>query len=459
MSVEHWHFSGIGGSGMSAIAFYLLGRGQKVSGSDRLFDRGGGASIRSALEKAGARLVAQDGAGLSPEATLVVSTAIEDTVPEVRRAKELGCRIVHRSEALAEIASRTRCIAVSGTSGKSTVTAMVFRVLRGAGLDPSVISGAVLRELSSEGHWGNAWGGSGDWLVIEADESDGSLVRYHPEVGVMLNLDRDHKELSELREIFAIFRAQSKRFVVHGDRPDCVEIAGSAAFRFGLRHSSLPLPTDLRLLPDGVKFRLDGVEVAVPGPGMHMVENALAALAAGVVAGVDLAAGAQALASFQGVGRRHELLGQARGVRVFDDFAHNPAKVEAGLAAAQLAAGEGRVLAVFQPHGYGPLRFLLDDFAASFAKALRPQDKLWISPVYDAGGTADRSISSRDLAERIRARGHDVSCPDTRDLVPMEIAAEAKSGDLVYSMGARDPDLPAFVRQILTTLEGVPEKD
>lgn len=450
--MSRWHFAGIGGSGMSAIAFYLLGRGQEVSGSDRLFDRGGGVSIREALLRAGATLVAQDGSGLDPETVLVVSTAVEDTIPEVKRAKELGCRIVHRSEALAEIASRTRCVAVSGTSGKSTVTAMVFRVLRGAGLDPSVISGAVLRELSAAGHWGNAWGGAGDWLVIEADESDGSLVRYHPEVGVMLNLDRDHKELSELRGIFATFRSQSGNFVVHGDRPDCLEIAGPAAFQFGLRHSSLPLPTGIELLADRVRFRLGAVDVEVPGPGMHMVENALAALAVGVVAGVDLAVGAKALASFAGVGRRHELMGEARGVRVFDDFAHNPAKVEAGLAAAQLAAGEGRVLAVFQPHGYGPLRFLLDDFAASFAKALRPRDRLWISPVYDAGGTADRSISSKDLADRIEALGRAVACPDARDLVPAEIAAQARPGDLVYSMGARDPDLPAFARQILSSL-------
>lgn len=447
-----WHFSGIGGSGMSAIALYLLGRGEQVSGSDRLFDRGGGASIREALERAGARLVLQDGSGIEPTTVLVVSTAIEDGTPEIQRAKELGCRIVHRSEALAEIASRTRCIAVSGTSGKSTVTAMVFRALRGAGLDPSVISGGVLRELSTDGHWGNAWGGAGEWLVIEADESDGSLVRYHPEVGVMLNLDRDHKELSELCEIFATFRAQSKTFVVHGDRPDCVEIAGPAAFQFGLRHSSLPLPTDIRLLPDAVKFRLGTVDVVVPGPGMHMVENALAALAVGMVAGVDLATGARALASFQGVGRRHELVGEARGVKVFDDFAHNPAKVEAGISAAQLAAAGGRVLAVFQPHGYGPLRFLLDDFAASFAKALRPQDRLWISPVYDAGGTADRSISSQDLADRIASRGHAASCPVSRDLVASEIAREAKPGDVVYSMGARDPDLPAFAKQILSAL-------
>lgn len=457
--VTRWHFSGIGGSGMSAIAFYLLGRGEKVSGSDRLFDRGGGASIREALEKAGARLVAQDGEGLEPGSTLVVSTAIEDTVPEVRRAKELGCRIVHRSEALAEIASRTRCVAVSGTSGKSTVTAMVFRVLRGGGQDPSVISGAVLRELSNEGHWGNAWGGTGDWLVIEADESDGSLVRYSPEIGVMLNLDRDHKELSELREIFATFRAQSTTFVVHGDRPDCLEIAGPDSFRFGVHSSSLPLPQDILLLADRVEFRLGDVAVRVPCPGMHTVENALAALAVGVRAGVDLAAGAKALESFHGVGRRHELVGVARGVRVFDDFAHNPAKVEAGLAAAQLAADGARVLAVFQPHGYGPLRFLLEDFAKSFAKALRPQDKLWIAPVYDAGGTADRSIASKDLADRIRERGHDVSCPATRVEIPLEIAADAQAGDLVYSMGARDPDLPMFAKQILLSLGSVPERD
>jgi UDP-N-acetylmuramate--alanine ligase len=411
------------------------------------------------LLKAGATLVPQDGSGLEPQTILVVSTAVEDTIPEVKRAKELGCRIVHRSEALAEIASHTRCVAVSGTSGKSTVTAMVFRVLRGGGLDPSVISGGVLRELSSEGHWGNAWGGTGDWLVIEADESDGSLVRYSPEVGVMLNLDRDHKELSELRDIFATFRKQSKSFVVHGDRADCLEIAGPDSFRFGVHSSSMPLPTEIRLLADRVEFRLDQVKVVVPGPGMHMVENALAALAVGVLAGVDLATGAKALESFQGVGRRHELIGEARGVRVFDDFAHNPAKVEAGLAAAQLAAGGARVLAVFQPHGYGPLRFLLEDFAKSFAKALRPQDKLWISPVYDAGGTADRSISSKDLADRIAAHGHNVFCPATRDLVALEIAAQAQAGDLVYSMGARDPDLPAFAKQILSAIGTLLEND
>lgn len=449
--MNHWHFSGIGGSGMSAIAFYLLGRGEKVSGSDRLFDRGQGHSIRLALERAGAAIVPQDGQNLPPEAVLVVSTAVEDTVPEVARARAQGNRILHRSEALAELARRSRCIAVSGTSGKSTVTAMVFRILREAGLDPSVISGGVLRELSQAGMWGNAHGGTGQWLVIEADESDGSLVRYHPEIGVLLNMDRDHKELSELEEIFSTFRAQSARFVVHGDRPDCMAIAGPDSFRFGLRQADLPIPHALELMPDRVEFELGEVHVTVPCPGRHTVENALAALAIASCAGVDLATGARALSSFPGVGRRHELMGTSRGVQVFDDFAHNPAKIEAALAAAALVAGSGRVLAVFQPHGFGPLRFLLEDFASSFQRALRPQDILWIAPVYDAGGSADRTISSIHLAERI---GGGVRCPSERREIPSEIAAQARPGDVVYSMGARDPDLPEFARQILDSLRG-----
>ncbi len=451
-SLSRWHFSGIGGSGMSAIAFYLLGRGRKVSGSDRLFDQGKGVSIRQALETAGATIHPQDGSALDADTTLIVSTAVESDVPEVRRAKELGCRILHRSEALAELAAAQSTIAISGTSGKSTVTAMVFAILREAGLEPSVISGGVLRELSSAGHWGNAWGGAGEWLVIEADESDGSLVRYAPRIGVMLNLDRDHKELSELREIFSTFRDRSQVFLVNGDRPDCVEIGGPGAKTFGFTRSVLLLPQDLVLGADFVSFRLGLVSFRVPFPGRHTVENALAALATASLAGADLPSGARALASFQGVGRRHEKIGDARGVQVFDDFAHNPAKVEAALDAAKSVAGHGRVLAIFQPHGFGPLKFLLEDFAKSFAKALRPQDKLWISPVYDAGGTADRSVSSEDLGQRIGGLGHDAFCPPSREIVAANVAREAKSGDVIYSMGARDPELPAFAKAVLESL-------
>jgi len=383
---------------------------------------------------------------------LVVSTAVEADVPEVKAARGLGCEIVHRSEALAEIANSQKTIAVSGTSGKSTVTAMVFRILRGAGYDPSVISGGVLKELSAQGHWGNAYGGSGEWLVIEADESDGSLVRYAPEIGLMLNLDRDHKELEELRGLFRIFRDRSKVFVANGDRTECIEIGGDAARYFGLHRHSHPAIDEFDLGADEISFRIGGESCVVPFPGRHMLENALASILVCTEAGVPLAVAAKSLASFAGVGRRHDFIGTARGVSVFDDFAHNPAKVEAGLAAARLAAGGGRLLAVFQPHGYGPLRFLLEDFATSFAKALEPRDRLWIAPVYDAGGSADRSISSQDLATLLVERGVHVSAPATRGQIPSEIADEARSGDLVYSMGARDPELPAFARSILAAL-------
>lgn len=447
-----WHFAGIGGSGMSAIAFYLAGRGQDVSGSDRLFDRGGGQAIRKALEDAGARIFPQDGSGIAPDVRLVVSTAVEEDVPEVKAARAMGCPIVHRSEALAEIANAQRTIAISGTSGKSTVTAMVFRILRSAGLDPSVISGGVLRELSTQGHWGNAWGGSGEWLVIEADESDGSLVRYAPEIGVMLNLDRDHKELDELRGLFRTFRDRSRLFVANGDRSECVEIGGDEARYFGLRRHTHPLVEEFDLAADEISFRIGGALCVVPFPGRHMLENALAAILACTEAGVPLDQAAKGLASFPGVGRRHERIGSARGVEVFDDFAHNPAKVEAAIDAAHLVAGKGRVLAIFQPHGYGPLRFLLEDFADSFARALRPEDRLWIAPVYDAGGTADRSISSSDLADRLAARGVVVSAPSRREAIPALVAAEAREGDVAYSMGARDPELPVFAQEILAAL-------
>lgn len=447
-----WHFAGIGGTGMSAIAFYLAGRGQEVSGSDRLFDRGGGNAIRKALEDAGARIFPQDGSGIGPGVRLVVSTAVEEDVPEVKAARALGCEIVHRSEALAEIANSQRTIAVSGTSGKSTVTAMVFRVLREAGLDPSVISGGVLRELSREGHWGNAWGGSGDWLVIEADESDGSLVRYAPEIGLMLNLDRDHKELDELRSLFRTFRDRSGRFLSNGDRPECVEIGGDDAWYFGSARHTHPAVDALELGAASVSFRIGDASCTVPFPGRHMLDNALASILAGLAAGVPLDVAARSLSTFAGVGRRHELVGTSRGVSVYDDFAHNPAKVEAAIAAARLSAKGGRVLAIFQPHGYGPLRFLLEDFAESFAKALAPEDRLWIAPVYDAGGTADRSISSHDLARRLADKGVRVESPDSRELIPALVSAEARAGDVVYSMGARDPELPAFALMVLAAL-------
>lgn len=438
------HFAGVGGTGMSALALYLAGRGEEVSGSDRLFDNGGGAEVRAALEAAGVKVFAQDGSGIDRNCRLVVSTAVEETVPEVKKARELGVEVLHRSEILAEACRNGRGIAVSGTSGKSTVTAMVFACLREAGLDPSVVSGAPLLELRRDGLWGNAYGGKGEWVVFEADESDGTLVRYHPEIGLLLNLDRDHKELSELEEIFRTFRGQvSGAFVTHAEREECRALGGPDALFFGDAQ-------DVALHGDGVEFTFEGVAFYVPFPGHHMVENALAAAVTARAAGVPLEVSAKALSTFAGVHRRHEKAGAVRGVTVYDDFAHNPAKVEAAVSAFRAAAPSQRLVVLFQPHGYGPLKFLLEDFAAAFRHVMHPEDALVLLPVYDAGGTANRTVSSGDLADRIDGICR-VYLP-TREEAASLAASLALEGDVVASMGARDPSLPELAQAIVEAL-------
>ncbi|HLP42105.1 MAG TPA: Mur ligase domain-containing protein, partial [Fibrobacteria bacterium] len=206
MNLSHAFFSGIAGTGMSALAQYLAFQGHPVSGSDRSLDRGAEADKRAYFERLGIRLVPQDGKGLAGCSCLVVSTAIESQNPEVQAAGAQGIPVVHRSDLLAHLASLKKTVAVSGTSGKSTVSGMTYHVLAAGGLSPSLITGANLASLKAEGFLGNAKAGTGDWLVIEADESDGSLIKYRPEIGLVLNVEKDHKEISELIPLFRQFR-------------------------------------------------------------------------------------------------------------------------------------------------------------------------------------------------------------------------------------------------------------
>ncbi len=212
---NHIFFIGVAGTGMSAIAQYLAGIHKNVSGSDRYFLPGESNETKEKLEAAGIRCFLQDGEGIREDTDLVVvSTAVEDTVLEVQKAKQLEIPIVKRSELLAMIAASKRTIAVGGTSGKSTTSAMLFSILEFAGWQPSIISGAGLVNIIKEGKIGNAKVGAGEWLVIEADESDGSIVQYHPEVGLLLNIDKDHQEIDELMNIFSTFRTNTTRLFV-----------------------------------------------------------------------------------------------------------------------------------------------------------------------------------------------------------------------------------------------------
>ena len=208
-------FIGVAGTGMSAIAQYLAGIGKQVSGSDRYFTPNNDQDTRTKLETEGIECFLQDGSGIHAGIELVVvSTAVEDTVPEVQKAKALNIPIIKRSELLAMIARSKKTIAVGGTSGKSTTSAMLFQILEQAGMQPSIISGAGLVSIINEGKIGNAKVGAGDWLIIEADESDGSIVQYTPEIGLLLNIDKDHQEMDELKEIFFQFRQHTQSFFI-----------------------------------------------------------------------------------------------------------------------------------------------------------------------------------------------------------------------------------------------------
>ena len=446
------HFAGVGGTGMSALAQFHAFGGGEATGSDRLLDKGELAGLRAKFEALGIRLFAQDGSGVGPRTErLVVSTAIEDSNPDIAKAKSLGVPIVHRADFLAEQAAACRTLAVTGTSGKSTVAAMVFEILEAAGESPSVITGGGLRLLESRGMVGNAARGQSDMLVIEADESDGSLVRYKPWLGVLLNVGKDHKEIPVLMQMFRTFRSNCARFVVNGDAAGLAEFRPKAV-KFGFSQGCDVRGTELELQPGRTRLKVNGEPFDLPLDGSHNAENALAAAAACLEAGVTLAESARALSGYRGVMRRFERVGCVRGVSVVDDYAHNPDKVRAALAAAQACAAAGRVLAVFQPHGYGPTRFLKSEFIEAFSQALRAQDVLWMAEIYYAGGTALKDISSADLVGPIATRGKRAFFLADRTEIPAAAAREARPGDIILVMGARDPSLGAFARRVLEEL-------
>jgi UDP-N-acetylmuramate--L-alanine ligase len=449
--VGRFHYAGLGGSGMSAIAQFQAMTGGTVSGSDRAFDHGERRELRAQFEALGIHVFPQDGSGLGPDcAALVVSTAVEEQVPDYAAAKADAIPIVHRSEMLAYFVAGRCSIAVTGTSGKSTVTGMIFEILREGSRDPSVITGGDLPVLQADGLVGNAYAGASDLLVVEADESDGSLVRYAPAVGVILNLQRDHKEINEVAAMFATLRARTRETLVVGDDKTLDHFAGGA-LRFGLSPRADVRGEDVALEAASSHFRVEDTKFTLPVPGAHNVMNALAAIAACRAVDVPLVDMVAPLSRFAGIGRRFQTVGRARGVEVIDDFAHNAEKIAAAIRTAKLRGR--RVLAIYQPHGYGPTRFLRQDFVRTFAHELSPEDRLWMLEVFYAGGTATRDFSAADIVEEIKARGACAAFAPSRDWLIRRIAEEARDGDVVLVMGARDPSLTAFAGELLAGLK------
>ena len=465
LTAHPWFFCGIGGSGMLPLALILKGQGADVAGSDRSRDQGRTAEKFAWLESLGFTLHPQDGSGIaSAEQTLVASAAVEDSVPEVVRAKELGCPRMSRAELLAALfnAAPVR-IAVGGTSGKSTVTGMIGWIMVEAGRDPTIMNGAVMKNfVAPDAPFASARVGQGETFVSEVDESDGSISLYRPSVAVLGNVSLDHKSLEELRELFGDFLARADVAAVNIDDAESVALAGRSRdlITFAIDNGEAMLSITpgtisehAATLTATVHDSRDGTShpLTLRVPGRHNLANALAAIAAASAAGVVVADAVRALASFAGLARRFDIVGTSpEGVTVIDDFGHNPDKVSATLTT--LKAHPGRVLAFFQPHGYGPLRQMGTELADVFARLLAPEDvTILCDPVY-FGGTVDRSEGSERIVRLIRDAGSTAEYIPERAACADRLADLAQPGDRIVIMGARDDTLALFAKDLLARL-------
>ncbi len=445
------HFTGIYGTGMSALAQYLRFQGLAVSGSDRLYASDDTAIMRQSLEGLGCSIVSQDGSGIDGDTDVVcVSTAIEESNPDIAAARSRDIPITHRSDLLAAIIASKKTVGVAGTSGKSTVTSMVFEFLSACGKSPSLISGAPLRRLEKQGMIGNAWSGGSDLLVVEADESDGTLVKYAPEATVILNVSKDHKSIEELTILFERLVRNSAWTATNADDPILASLP--ATERFGRKESASWRPDSEQLLSTSVKLFRKGIEYHLPLPGNHNLENLRAALCVCEHFGCEGPALADAVRGFEGVARRFAVYETARNIHVVDDFAHNPAKIAAAVAAARGLSD--RIVAVYQPHGFGPTRFLKADYVATFRAAFLKDDSLYLLPIYYAGGTALKNISSEDIVAALGPVPFRAEAVSNRDGLLDRLKGDAQPGDCVLVMGARDPSLPALVGNIVDLFGG-----
>ena len=441
-AMDRPHFIGIGGAGMSGIAKILAQRGAKVAGSDAKES-----ATAEALRALGATVHIGHAAGhLADDATcVVVSSAIRADNPELARAAELGIPVVHRSDALARLMDGLRPIAVAGTHGKTTTTSMLAVSLSTLGLNPSYAIGGDLDAPGS-----NALHGEGEIFVAEADESDRSFHKYAPEVAIVLNVELDHHanyasmdEIYESFETFADKIVPGGTLVITADHEGARELTRRLSDDIKVVTYGESEDADVRVLSvvaQGLKsevtVELDGspLTFTVSVPGRHYAHNAVAALAAGVALGIPAAELAPAIASYTGVKRRLQLKGEAAGVQVIDSYAHHPTEMTADLEAMRAAAGDARILVVFQPHLFSRTQELGKEMGESLALA----DASVVLDIYPAREDPIPGVTSELIIEAARAAGADVTPAKDKADVPAVVAGMAKPGDLVLTMGAGD---------------------
>jgi UDP-N-acetylmuramate--alanine ligase len=458
-----YFFCGCAGSGMSSLAQYLVQTGHEVFGSDRSFDLGKNKNLQSKLALLGIRIFPQDGSGVESDIDFfVVSSAVEETVPDVQKAVEFSLPIIKRAELLAQILRSQNGIAVGGTSGKTTTTAMVGHILFEAGLKPTILNGGVMiNTYTNDKTPSNVVVGDGAFCVVEADESDGSIELYTPCVAVVTNISLDHKPVQELLPLFKEFVAHAGvGAVLNLDSPytaKMMKLNDMVSTFSGSGNSSATLwASDIVCLKDETYFKLNGLyDVTLNTSGRHNVENALAAMAAAELFGIDYATSIKALSSFKGVKRRLEKLGEANGVTVYDDFAHNPDKIKATLDT--LHQQEGKLWIIFQPHGFSPTRLMREGYVEVFSSCLKEDDTLLMPEIFYEGGSVNADISAADLIRDIRAKDS-LKKPKAffnkqRDELIPPLVKKAGAGDRIVVMGARDNSLTDFALKILEQLK------
>ena len=440
------HFVGIGGIGMSGIAEVMHHLGYQVQGSDQV-----DSYVTEGLRKAGIPvMIGQSADNLGEAAVLVCSTAIKGDNPEVEEAARRRLPRVRRAEMLAELMRMQNTVAVAGTHGKTTTTSMIAALLDAGGLDPTVINGGIINAYGS-----NARLGKGDWMVVEADESDGSFLRLDGTIAVVTNIDPEHLDhygsFERAKDAFVEFvenvpfyglavmcidhpevanllsRIKDRRVVTYGFSTAADLRADNVVTQGGVsRFDALVLERS------GERRRIAGV--TMPMPGRHNVQNALAAIAVGLELGLSDECIAHGFEKFSGVKRRFTRVGEIEGAIVIDDYAHHPVEIRAVLSAAR-DSSSGRVIAVVQPHRYTRLRDLMQDFANAFVEA----DVVLVAPVYAAGEEPIEGIDAAALAEGIRARGHRmVEVVDGPSALAAKLRDLAAEDDLIVCMGAGD---------------------
>ena len=449
-------FCAIAGSGMSALAQVLKYKNNDVVGSDRSFDQNKEEKIKKHLTDIGIKIYPQDGSMLDENTSvLYASTAVEDTIPDIKRAKELNIPIKHRSDLLKEIfSSYPYNIAIGGTSGKSTVTAMIGYILDKANKKPLVINGALLKNYENTKGIPNVILNNGDYCVIEADESDGSIEKYTPYISIINNITLDHKSIEELQTLFKNFAQRAKHGVVYNkDCPNSsiLENAHQNALSFSINNPSASFyASNIKAIPNGTVYTYNNKEYKLNLIGKFNVANAMCATACCSLLGIAPQTSCEILETFLGTKRRLEVLGQTNNITIIDDFAHNPDKVNASMSA--LKSYNGRLIIMFQPHGFSPMRMMGKQIIESFAKHMQSSDILLIPEIFFAGGTVKRDISSNDLVNHAKTLGVNAIFFEKREEIKNYILKTTTTQDRVVLMGARDNTITDMGYELLEKL-------